>query len=86
MSQASLKRAYDEVVSFFASGPSPKEMASFHLSDNTIARVRDLLLKNSEGTLSPDESEELDQCMQLDRMIMLIRTQARKNQQEDMGR
>ena len=78
MSQASLKRAYDEVAHFFARGPAPDEIMQFRLSDETIARVRDLLYKNSAGTLTNDESEELDQCVQLDRMVMLIRTQARK--------
>ena len=75
MSQASLKRAYDEVVDFFARGPAPNEIAQFRLSDETLARVRDLLSKNSSGGLTEDEGEELDQCVQLDRMVMLIRTQ-----------
>jgi hypothetical protein len=82
MSQASLKRAYDEVVDFFARGPAPNEIAQFRLSDETLARVRDLLSKNSSGALTEDEGEELDQCVQLDRMVMLIRTQARKRQRE----
>lgn len=69
-------RAYDEVVGFFARGPAPDEIAHFRLSDETIARVRDLLHKNSSGMLTADEAEELDQCVQLDRMIMLIRTKA----------
>ena len=80
MSQASLKRAYDEVASFFARGPSSDEIIQFRLSDETIARVRDLLYKNSAGTLTGDEVEELDQCIQLDRMMMLIRTQAHRQQ------
>ncbi len=78
MSQASLKRAYDEVVSFFARGPAPEEIVQFRLSDETIARVRSLLSKNSSGILTDDEAEELDQCVQLDRMVMLIRTQANR--------
>jgi hypothetical protein len=74
MSQTPLLRAYDEVVAFFARGPSSAEIAAFRLSDETIARVRDLLRKNSAGTLTPDESDELDQCVQLDRMMLLIRS------------
>ena len=40
MAQASILRAYDEIASFFACGPSPEEIAAFHLSEPTVARVR----------------------------------------------
>jgi hypothetical protein len=73
MSQTALLRAYDEVATFFARGPAPAEIAAFHLSEETVARVRALLRKNSAGTLTAEESEELDQCVQLDRVLLLIR-------------
>ena len=76
MGQVLLVRAYDEVVAFFARGPS---------SDETIARVRELLRKNSAGTLTPDEVGELDQCVQLDRMMLLIRSRARQEAQKARG-
>lgn len=78
MSQTSIVRAYDEVVDFFASGPTPEEITQFRLSDETIARVRHLLYKNSSGTLTADEAEELDECVLLDRVVGLIRTQVIK--------
>ena len=78
MSQAVLPRAYDEVVEFFARGPSREEIASFRLSDATIARTRELLRKSSAGILTTDEAEELEQCAQLDRMVLLIRSHARQ--------
>lgn len=81
MSQTSLIRAYDEVVSFFARGPSPDEIAAFRLSDATVERMRDLLQKNSEGTLTPDEADELDQCVQLDQLVLLIRSRVAANRQ-----
>lgn len=74
MSQTSLLRAYDEIATFFARGPSPGEIAAFQLSDETIARLRNLLGKNSAGTLSEDEADELDQVGQLNRMLLLIRS------------
>ena len=85
MSQTSLLHAYDEVVAFFARGPSSDEIATFRLSDETITRVRELLRKNSAGTLTPDEAEELDQCVQLDRMMLLIRSRARQEAQKARG-
>ncbi|MBA3823167.1 MAG: hypothetical protein H0X24_04570 [Ktedonobacterales bacterium] len=75
-----LSRAYDEVVAFFASGPSREQVANFRLSDETIQRVRDLLHKNSAGTLTEAESDELDQCVHLDRLMLMIRTRALRDQ------
>jgi hypothetical protein len=69
-------RAYDEVVGFFASGPSRQEIGSFRLSEEALARVRRLLLKQSAGTLTDDEADELDLCVQLDRLLLLIRSRA----------
>ncbi len=69
-------RAYEEVVTFFATGPSREEISAFRLSEETIARLRQLLRKNSAGTLTADEAEELDQCVQLDRLLLLIRARA----------
>jgi len=85
MSDAPITRAYDEVISFFARGPSAEEISAFRLSDATIVRVRHLLEKNSSGTLSTDEADELDQCVQFDRLLMLIRSRARQYLREDQG-
>jgi hypothetical protein len=38
------------------------------------ARVRELLEKNAAGTLTREESAELDQLVLLDRIVMLIRS------------
>lgn len=74
MSQASLLRPTEEIAEFFAHGPSPEEIAAFRLSAPTIVRVRELLAKNTAGTLTREESEELDQLVLLDRIVMLIRS------------
>lgn len=78
MSQVPVMRAYDEVIEFFARGPTRDEIAVFRLGDAAVARVRELLLKNSAGALSADTADELDQCVQLDRMLILIRSRARQ--------
>ena len=74
MSQTSLLRVYDEGVSFFARGLSVEEIATFRLSEETTSRVRDLLRKNSAGTVTAEEADELDQCLQLGRLLLLIRS------------
>lgn len=85
MSAASPLHAYDEIVAFFAGGPSREAIATFQLSEETKARVRYLLQKNSAGTLTDEESEELDHCVHLDRLMLLIRSQARQQRQSTVG-
>jgi len=63
-------------VSFFASGPSRREISTFRLSQEALARLRQLLLKKSAGTLTDDEADELDGCVHLDRLLLLIRSRA----------
>lgn len=66
----------EEVVSFFARGPSPGEIACFHLTDAAQDHIRGLLGKNSEGTLTREESRELDKIMALNDVVSLIRVRA----------
>jgi hypothetical protein len=73
-----LARAYDDVISFCAGGPTREQIAAFRLSDEAAERIRELLQKNSAGTLTADESAELDQCVQLDQLIILIRSRGRQ--------
>jgi len=47
---------------------------AFRLSNETVERLRELLYKNSAGTLASDESDELDQVQSLNRLLMLIRS------------
>ena len=80
MTQGYVVRAYEEVASFLAGSPSAEAIASFQLSPETITRVRGLLSKNSAGTLTPEEVDELDQCVHLDRLLLLIRAKASERQ------
>ena len=74
MDQASVVRPTEEVANFFASGPTVGEIAAFRLSDAARERMRELLYKNSAGTLTAAEAEELDEMALLDRIVTLIRS------------
>ena len=76
MASRSAAHAYDEVVTFLASGPSRQEIGAFRLSDGTLSRLRQLLQKKSAATLTGDEADELDECVHLDRLLLLIRSHA----------
>lgn len=73
MSQMPAASPIEEVVAFFACGPSRNEIAAFSLSRAAQDHVRDLLQKNSAGTLTREESGELDKIMALNDVVSLIR-------------
>jgi hypothetical protein len=64
----------EQVAAFFARGPSAQEIATFRLPDETLAQIRELLYKNSAGTLSADEAQDLDELVLLDKIVNLIRS------------
>lgn len=64
----------EELAAFLARGPSSQEIAVFRLSDTALARVDELMDKNKDGTLSDEESRELDRLVLLDDIIGLIQS------------
>src|SRR6185295_17988131 len=58
--------SYDEIVDFFARGPSPEEILSFRPSPETQERVRELLELNSADELTEDDALELEWFGQLE--------------------
>jgi hypothetical protein len=74
MSQTAPSRTLiEEVADFLARGPSADEIANYRISEQTQERVRKLMDKNEEGTLSPDEATELDEITMLDHLFTLVR-------------
>jgi len=69
---------YNEVVEFFAAGPSPRAIAAFHPSGEAQKRVVELLNRNQEGILTPEEQAELDEYENLDYLITLVKARARQ--------
>jgi hypothetical protein len=77
MSQATTHSPIEEVVDFFARGPSRDEIAAFQLSAGAQQRLRTLLDKNAAGSLTLDEDRELERMVLLDDIVSLIRARVR---------
>ncbi|MCI0534016.1 MAG: hypothetical protein L0Z50_02190 [Verrucomicrobiales bacterium] len=67
-----------EVATFLARGPRPEEIAAFRPSESFVERSRELLYRNREGLLTPEEEAELDEMASLDHFMMLVKAEARK--------
>ena len=63
----------EEVADFLARGPSAGQIARFRMSRQAQERVRVLTEKNEDGTLSAQETVELDEITVLDQLFTLIR-------------
>ena len=72
------RKSYDEIVDLFARGASPAEILAFHPSNETHARVRELLEKNAADELTDDEAAELECYGEVEHFMQLIKIRARE--------
>ena len=71
-------KAYEEIVEFIAAGPSVAELASFQASPEAKKRLAALIRKQKAKGLSPEEELELDDCMQLEHLMRLVKARAQR--------
>jgi hypothetical protein len=72
-----MTRAYEELIDFIAAGTTPSRVIAFQPSEEVKARVADLLSREKTTGLSPDESSELNQYLQLEHLMRLAKARAR---------
>jgi hypothetical protein len=85
MSSISCISPAEELAEFLARRPSLAEITAFRLSDGALQRAQELMDKNADGTLSPEESRELDRLVLLDDTIGLIQIHASSAQASGNG-
>lgn len=68
--------AYAEVLDFLITRPTPQKIVAFKVSAEAQERIRTLLDKNREGTLTEIETAELDLYEQLEHMMILLKAKA----------
>lgn len=74
MSSVSGVNPVDELAAFLAQLPSAQALAAFRFSRAALERADELMDKNKAGTLTDEESRELDRFILLDDMIGLVKT------------
>lgn len=70
-------RAVDEMVEFLARQIPVGELESFRASEGTRRRVWQLVEKEKEQGLTPDERCELEEYEKLEHLLILARAKAR---------
>lgn len=71
-----IPQAYLEVLDFLVTCPTPQDIVSFKVSPAAQERLRSLLDKNREGTLTDSEVAELDVYEQLEHLMILMKARA----------
>lgn len=73
--------AYDEIVEFIAAGTTPQSVVDFRPSEETKARVADLIRQQKADSLSPDEAAELNHYLHVEHVMRLAKARARQRLQ-----
>ncbi len=71
---------YDDLLDLLAESADVNRVLAFRLSGAKQARLDDLLEKNREGTLTDEESSELDAYEQFEHLVRLLKTRLLQQQ------
>ena len=69
--------AYFEIIEFIAAGTTSEAVADFHPSPEAQRRVAELIEREKEEGLSPEEAAELDHFMELEHILRMAKAKAR---------
>jgi len=69
-------KAYEEIVDFIAAGTTPNRVITYQPSEAAKARVADLIYREKNTGLTPDEKSELDHYMELEHIMRLAKARA----------
>lgn len=67
----------DEITDFLASSPAPQEIIDFRPSETLERRALELLQRNREDRLTPEERAEMEDYMRWDHFMTFAKASAR---------
>jgi hypothetical protein len=70
--------AYLEIIDFIATGTTPEAVVHFRPSPEAERRVADLIDREQDTGLSPDEQAELDHFLELEHILRMAKAKARQ--------
>ena len=66
-----------ELAAFLASRPTREQLLAFRPSEEVQQRAREMLQKQNDGLLSPEERQELDALVHAERLMRLVKARLR---------
>ena len=79
-----MTRVYEEIIDFLAGGFTPDSLIAYRPSDEAKRRVEDLIRREKDAGLTPEETSELNHYMELEHILTLAKSRARTVQQEGL--
>ena len=76
---AAANPAYLEIIDFLAAGTTPAALISFRPSQEAQRRVSELIARRNEGTITTEESQELDDFLELEHVLIMAKARARRH-------
>ena len=73
MLNAPVLTVFDAITDFLATNPSPEQILAYHFPDDLQARLDELLERNGEDQLTPDERQELFEFIRVDDLMTTIK-------------
>jgi len=70
--------AYENFLDYLIQKATPKEILACKATEEEQGRADELTAKNKAGTLSSDEMEELQQMLEVNDLVMLMKAKALK--------
>jgi hypothetical protein len=70
--------AYFEIIDFIAAGTTPDAVVRFRPSPDAQRRVAELIDREKDGLLSPEEKAELDHFLELEHILRMAKARARQ--------
>jgi hypothetical protein len=70
--------AFEELIDFIAGGTTPESIVAYRPSEAARTRVMDLIRRQKSEGIPEDETEELNQCLQLENLSRLAKARARQ--------
>jgi hypothetical protein len=74
-------KSYEEIIDFIAGGTTPESVIAFRPSDALQRRVAELTECAREGSITPEERSELEDCLQLEHIMVMAKARARQRTQ-----
>jgi hypothetical protein len=70
--------AYLEIIDFIAAGTTPRAVVEFRPSPQAHSKIEDLIAREKEGALSPQDKQELDHFLELEHILRMAKAKARQ--------
>jgi hypothetical protein len=80
MSVLDQSTVYDDLVEMLAESADPVRVLAFRLSDEKQSRLDGLLEKNRQGTLSSEETAELDAFEHFEHVVRMLKASVRRKE------